>query len=96
MALPLIRKIKDPHATLDYTLDWSAWLTETTSNDTIASVAWTVPPGIMKTLQSNTSTTATVWLSGGVLTKVYPITCLITTLGGRTEAFSFELLIQDK
>lgn len=93
---PLTRFLKDPNATTDWTLDWSAWLNSTVTGDTIASVLWTVQAGLTKTQQTNTTTTATVWLSGGVLRKVYTITCQITTASGRTELNSFELLIQSK
>ena len=100
MALPIPRFVKDPNANpLDYTIDWSAWLQSAATTDTISSVSWTVPTGLTKTNATNTTTTATIWLSGGVLgsgKSVYKVTCLVTTAGGRTEAQSFELLIQAK
>ncbi|HXS93176.1 MAG TPA: hypothetical protein VN736_01155 [Candidatus Limnocylindrales bacterium] len=93
---PLTKFIKDPSATLDYTLDWSAWLKGAASSDTISSVVWTAQAGINIENQSNTTTTTTVWLSGGALGKTYRVECLITTQGGRTEAQSFEVFIQSK
>lgn len=77
---------KDPEAILDYTLDWATWL----GADTIVGApTWTVPPGITKNSQTNTTTTATVWLSGGAANNDYTIECKIVTAGGRTDERSF-------
>lgn len=74
---------KDPNATLDYTFDWSAWLTPIA--DTIASVAWVLTSGITKVSESHTTTTATAFVSGGVLDATEELTCRITTAGGRVD-----------
>jgi hypothetical protein len=95
MTSPLARITKDPQATLDYVVDWSKWL-ETSSNDVVSSVVWIVPNGLVKTTSAFTDTTATVWLSGGVLGRVYTITCRVTTLAGRTQDYSFQLICQDR
>lgn len=73
---------KDPNATLDYTFDWSDWLP---SADTISSVAWQVSPGLTTASVSNTTTTATIWLSGGTEGEKYSVRCRITTAAGRIE-----------
>lgn len=88
----MTRKTKDPNATLDFVVDWSAWL----DGDTINGATWTVPAGITKTSDSNTTTTATIWLSGGTVKSVYPITCRVSTTAGRIEDFSFEILCAEK
>lgn len=77
------RYFKDPNANKDYPIDWTDWLAEI--SDTISSVAWTVPAGITQTNQSNTTTRAVIWLSGGTLGTTYEIGCRITTAGGRIE-----------
>lgn len=74
---------KDPNATLDYTFDWSAWLTPIA--DTIASVVWVLTSGITKVSESHTTTTATAFVSGGVLDATEELTCRITTAGGRVD-----------
>lgn len=81
---------KDPDATLDYGFDWATdgWL----GSDTIASATWVVPSGLTKGSETNTTTTATVWLSGGTVATDYTVTCRITTAGGRIDDRS--LLIQ--
>jgi hypothetical protein len=86
-------KTKDPDATLDYPIDWSKWLDTT---DTIQSVTWVVPTGITQTAQSNTNTAAVIWLAGGTVGRKYRITCRITTSAGRTEDFSFDVVIAEK
>ena len=45
---------KDPNATLDYTFDWSAWLTPIA--DTITSVTWVLSAGLTSVSASNTTT----------------------------------------
>jgi hypothetical protein len=87
---------KDPDAVLDYSLDWSQWLSD---GDTIASSSWFVSglagsPVIDS--HSNTTTTTTVWVSGGGIRKRYEVTNRITTVGGRTEDQSIVLIIEQK
>ena len=72
---------KDPNSTLDYRINWSDWL----GVDTIATVAWTVPSGITQTSTTNTTTSATIWLSGGTVGTRYNVVCRITTAGGRID-----------
>ncbi len=80
---------KDPDATLDYPFDWSKWLAVV--GDTIAAVTWILDSSLTKVSSSFTSQVATVFISGGVLAtppaspNVVPVTCRITTAGGRTE-----------
>jgi hypothetical protein len=83
---------KDPNATLDYTVDWSRWL----GTDTISSVTWMVQTGLVKAAESNTTTTATVWLSGGTLATDYVVTCRITTVGGRIDDRSIKIQVRDR
>jgi hypothetical protein len=83
---------KDPDATLDYVVDWTAFLAPT--GDTIASVVWVVPSGLTENSQLFTATTATIWLESGTLGKTYVVICRITTVGGRTEDHRFNLIMQ--
>ena len=84
--------VKDPNATLDYKLDWSAWLT----TDTISTVTWTVPTGITQTAATNTTTSATIWLSGGTVGTRYTVVCRITTTAGRIDERSLLVSVQQK
>ena len=83
---------KDPDAVLDYTIDWSSWL----GDDTISASSWTVPSGLTKDSDSNTTTAATVWLSGGTEGVIYTVTNQITTAGGRTDERSIKILVVER
>jgi hypothetical protein len=84
--------VKDPNAVLDYQVDWSPWL----GVDTIATSAWTLPVGITQQSASNTTTTATIWLSGGTVATKYPITNRITTAGGRTDDRTITISVKER
>jgi|NOAtaT_7_FD_contig_111_419445_length_1406_multi_2_in_0_out_0_2 hypothetical protein len=84
--------IKDPQATLDYPINWAPWLT----TDTISSVVWTVPTGITQTATSNTTTTATIWLSGGEVGTEYTVTCRVTTTAGRIDERSIAIRVAQR
>ena len=95
---------KDPDAVLDYDIHWNdndagtneagddGWL----QGDTIATSTWIVPAGLTKDSDSKTTTTATVWLSGGVEGESYVITNRITTAGGRTDDRSAKLVVSSR
>jgi hypothetical protein len=88
---------KDPDDEKDYERDWSDWLA-LSGDDTIASVSWVVDDGlvVVTAKNSNTTTAATVWLSGGTAGRNYNVTCRITTAGGRTCDSSFEVRCRSK
>ena len=71
---------KDPDETLDYIVNWATHL----GSDTISSSSWDAETGITVDSDTNTTTTATVWLSGGTLGEFYLVTNTIVTDGGRT------------
>ena len=83
---------KDPDATLDYVIDWSTWLSDI--SDTITGTpVWTVGAGLTKESQSNTTTTATAFISGGKVGSKEPVACSVTTVGGRTDERTIYLKI---
>ena len=85
--------LKDPDAVLDYTVDWSDWL----GADTITGTpTWTVGTGLTKASQTNTTTTATAWLSGGTAGSDYTVACKIVTTGGRTDERSFTVQVRTR
>jgi hypothetical protein len=84
---PILSFTKDPTAVLDYTFDWRKWL----GDDTIATVAWTVPAGIANAGSVYSTTTTTIWLSGGTAGVSYSIYVTITTTGGRTDKRTFKV-----
>lgn len=74
---PTIRKDKD--ATLDYTIDWTAWLDLVT--DTIASFVVVAQIGITVEVSvvDSTNKKVTVWLSGGTVGEIFSVALKITT-----------------
>lgn len=74
---------KDPDEVLDYLLNWANRLA---AGEAITTVTWSIDAGSGLTVdsQSNTTTTATVWLSDGTPPKTAVIRCTITTNQGRT------------
>ena len=67
---------KDPDATLDYQLDWSAWLAEGVS---IVDLEVTADGGVTVEQHLFTTTTTTAWLKGGTAGEIANITFRITT-----------------
>ena len=85
--------VKDPSEVLDYTFDWSAYLADIT--DTIVTVVFE-PVGVVVDSSSNTTSSATAWVSGGVAGVAAQLTCVITTAEGRTAVRSIYLKIKDR
>lgn len=82
---------KDPDAILDYGWDWSEWLDE---GDSIDTVAMTVPTGITQVgSASHADGIVTAWFSGGTVNKSYIVSCKITTIANRTDERSMLLNI---
>ena len=86
---------KDPDAVLDYKFDWSTWLP---TGDTISTKTVTTESGITKDSDSITdsSTSVTVWLSGGEANSSYQITCAIVTADGREDDRSMLISIRER
>lgn len=87
---------KDPQEVLDYVVDWEVRL----DGDTIATSTWAISPvtasPLTKDSQSNTTTRATAWLSGGLLDEIYEITNTIVTVGARTMEQTVRLRIKTR
>jgi hypothetical protein len=93
MAYPVETYTKDSDATLDYALDWSSWLQ---TGETISVVVWTVPSGITKVSQSESTTAAVIWLSGGTIGSDYNVACKITTSAGRIDERTMRILVRSR
>ena len=90
-------KTKDPDSVADYKFDWSRWLEETTTTtDTISSSSWTVDSGLTKDSDSNSTTTATIWVSGGTAGTAYQATNRIVTAGGRTADRTITFIVRER
>jgi len=84
--------IKDPDAVLDYQNDWSDWL----GDDTISTSNWIVPSGITENSDAKTSTTTTIWLSGGTAGESYSIVNRIVTTNSRTDDRTRIIRVEDR
>lgn len=82
--------LKNSGAILDYKIDWSLWLT----SETISTSDFVADSGITITNETNTTTTSTVWLSGGTPGETYTVTNTITTSAGRTETQEIEIRVK--
>lgn len=82
-------------STLDYTMDWSAWLT---GSEVIASSEWTYPDGITIDSDSFTNTTAVANISGGTDGEVYLIKNKITTdsTPAKVDTRTFNIYIAER
>lgn len=80
---------KDDGDITNWTQDFSAEMT--TLGDTIATASWSLPAGITNVAESNTTTTASVKISGGVIGVKYDCVVTITTT---TSAETFERTVE--
>jgi hypothetical protein len=93
MALvPARQVIKDPDAVLDYGFNWAPWL----DGDTISASTWTADTGITAVSPSNTTTTTSIWLTGGTDGAEYMVRNHITTTGGRSEDRTLHVRMQHR
>lgn len=84
---------KDPDAVKPYVVDWANGGPNNAGTldigylqgDTILTSTWIVPSGITKDSDSNTTTAATIWLSGGTDGEPYELTSAIVTVAGITD-----------
>ncbi len=83
--------VKDPGDRTDYVVDYEEWL----DGDTVSSVSWTIPAGLTQYASSNTTTAATLWLTGGTHGQDHIITCQATTAGGRIKQRSFKIMVRN-
>lgn len=90
------RFVKDPSAVLDYSIDWSDYLSSVSPEDTISTSTWSVDNGITIDSSDNSDSVTTVWLSGGTRRRRYRCTNNIVTAGGRTDERSIVIYVQDR
>lgn len=84
---------KDPDAVLDWVWDWNEWLDE---GETITTSTFIPSVGITVDSETNTTKTATVWLSGGTAGQVYQVTNRITSSAGRTDDRSITIRVVER
>jgi len=85
---------KDPNAVLDYEIDWGTNYLEV--GETISTSTWIADSGITVDSNTKTSTTATVWLSGGTAGTAYNVTNRIVTSASRTDDRTIKISVSNK
>lgn len=90
--------VKDPGDVKDYKIDWTSHLlVNGVAGDTVTVSTWVVQTGITQTTPapSFTTTSTTIWLTGGTAGSEYRITNHVTTAQGRQFERSFFVNVQD-
>ena len=89
--------LKDPEATLDYSVDWGA---DYLSGDALAESGWTVSPaepgGVAVVSDRFDVLTATAQVEGGVAGRLYRLTNHVVTVEGRTDSRSIMLRVEKR
>lgn len=91
----------DPQDKKDYTLNWagSAPGPRLVDGETISTSTWTVPAGITQPVGSpatNTTTTTTIWLTGGTAGVHYKVTNHVVTSQGREYDWSIVVQVKNQ
>lgn len=84
---------KDPDATLDYSLDWTPWLTV---GETVSAFNVTVPAGI--TLDGSGEAAGVIsWrMSGGSVGVRYDVTVEVTTSSGQIDQRTVRVPVEER
>lgn len=87
--------VKDPEATLDYAVDWTAWLEE---GDVVLTSAWAAVGVTIEDspVPSHDAGVSRVWVSGGTTGAPASITNSIVTAAGRRDDRTIHLTIVHK
>jgi hypothetical protein len=89
--------LKDPEATLDYSVDWGA---EYLGGDALTESSWTVVPAESGGLSIVSSRfdlmLSTVQVAGGVAGRIYRMTNHVATAEGREDSRSIMLRVEKR
>jgi len=93
---------KDPHAVLNYTVDWTDWI----DGDTIATSTWAITTYSTSTVDTTVLTVdnsgisgtkkSVVTLSGGTVGNVYNVRNTIVTADDLTESRAFRVKVVNR
>ena len=82
----------DPDALLDFQFDWSDWLSADTEEAISSAVITIDPTGELESTEpAIVAGMVTYWLSGGIATERYIISCKIVTTAGREDERSITI-----
>lgn len=87
--------VKDPGAVLDYSINWAGGYLQ--GGETLASSIWTIFPADMtQSSAANTTSVASITVSGGAAEQIYQLTNRITTSQGRTDERSITVRVEQR
>lgn len=84
-------EIKDPSDISWWSLDLASFL----NGDTLATATWTLPTGLTKAAETNTTTVAKVKISGGTAGESYACVLDVTTTDGQTFQRTITLKVKE-
>jgi hypothetical protein len=84
--------MKDPDAVLDYVWDWSQWL----DGDIILSHNVFAQGGLTVNNTEKVGGTIKAWIKDGIEGIQYWVTCRVTTVGGRTDDRTIQILVRSR
>ena len=90
--IPLAPQVQDPDDITDWGCDWTDWLQD---GEVLTASSWILPTGLVNTQETLTTTTTSVFISGGVAGTKYLITNRIST-ATRTEDRSMYIRCEEK
>ena len=77
-----------PSASLDYGFDWTSWLA---AGETIVTSDWVVESPLTKSLEQTVDGVTSLFVTGGVIGKIYKVANTITTSLTRTDTRTIKL-----
>ena len=83
---------KGPNEVLDYEESYATEMAKTSPNDTISESTWTADSGVVIDSESETTTVAKVWLSGGREGAYAVVENTMVSAAGRT--FTRRLILE--
>ncbi len=85
--------LKDPRATVDYSVDWAAGYLD---GNTVTASAWSVAPegGVAVVADATSATRTAATLEGGLAGRVYRVTNHVTLSDGRQDSRSLTVRIE--
>jgi hypothetical protein len=88
--------LKDPGATVDHAIDWSAYL----AGQTILASSWAIAPdeagGVSVANDAAEPTRTSVRLTGGRIGRLYRVSNRVTLSGGQVDERSFDMRVEER
>lgn len=90
---PLAEYLKDPVATIDFSVDWSGILP---AGDNISSAIATAESGLTVASHSFSGQLHTIWLTGGTAGTTYLVTSEVTSAAGRRDRRTIRITVVER